>query len=279
MIVLLFVIHANCMNAQQIDSSALPRVSIPNTEARHFHSSIVGDDFEISVALPRNYGSTDSTYPVVYTIDANMWFAAGTGIMRWMEARGKLPPIIHIGIGYRSDLKWRKLRGRDLTPTNVSESGVHLPGGAYKFLGFIREELMPFIRANYRVSSDAAIIGGSFGGLFALYVLFHQPETFGRYVIMSPSISWDQSVTFKYEEEYAQNHSDLPVTIFLSAGALEQRADTAAGMVTNLKQLEERLLNRQYNSLRLQTVIFEQEDHVTVYPAAITRGLQAIYKR
>jgi predicted alpha/beta superfamily hydrolase len=50
-------------------------------------------------------------------------------------------------------------------------------GGAANFLQFVAKELMPFVNTTYRtIPEDSAICGSSFGGLFALYVLFHQPD-------------------------------------------------------------------------------------------------------
>ena len=77
--------------------------------------------------------------------------------------------------------------------TDVGRPWNQLDGGAGSFLRFIRQELMPFIQSSYPVRpEEKAIAGSSFGGLFALYTLFHHPDTFNCYIIGSPSIGWDE---------------------------------------------------------------------------------------
>jgi len=77
-----------------------------------------------------------------------------------------------------------------------------------RFLKVINQEIIPFIESNYRVlETGRGLAGYSFGGLFALYALLHTPKTFTHYIAGSPSM-WKQ--LFQYEQEYAENHNDLP---------------------------------------------------------------------
>jgi predicted alpha/beta superfamily hydrolase len=115
----------------------------------------------------------------------------------------EVPEMVIVGIGYPvNDFRQALgLRTRDLTPTKDDawiEELLKLTqgdftndgsGSADNFLKFIREELKPFIKANYRIDAeDSSISGHSFGGLFGLYALLHAPNTFKRYIISSPSI-------------------------------------------------------------------------------------------
>ena len=272
-----------CVNAQQADTSAFPQVSIPGTEVRYIQSSIVGDEFKIYIALPFNYRSTDTTYPVLYITDANWDFAEVTQIVRIMQQDNEVPQIIIVGIGYRSAdsvSRWLELRNRDLTPTSIPD---YISGGAPRFLRFIREELMPFVKKTYRSAAEATYAGYSFGGLFGLYVLFHGPDTFQRYIIGSPSIDYDNLVTLKYEADYAAKHVDLSARVFMSDGELEEGADpflgAASRYVTNMKLLSDKLLSRRYPSFHLQTIVFDGETHLSGGAAAISRGIRVIYQK
>src|SRR6201999_1983766 len=101
------------------------------------------------------------------------------------------------------------LRLRDMTPDHDASIRRSHAGRSAFFLRFIKEELKPYIQKNYRASTDAVYAGMAIGGVFGLYVLFHEPETFKRYLIASPSIWYDSTVLFKYEKEYVQTHHDL----------------------------------------------------------------------
>jgi predicted alpha/beta superfamily hydrolase len=268
-----------CAVAQQAEP--FPRASIRNTEVRHIRSSIVGDEFEIYIALPSNYHSSKMAYPVLYMTDANMFFGAMTQIARAMQQPGmdELPPFLLVGIGYRIDslIQWARLLTRDLTPTSVPDPFP--TGGAPKFLRFVNEELMPFIKKNFRTTNDAAFAGFSYGGLFGLYALFHEPTLFQRYIIGSPWVTHDSLVTFKYESKYASTHTDLPARVFMSVGGLEETEGkvTEAGIVTDIKLFADILQKRRYPNLYLKTQVFEGETHLSGIAATMSRGLRVIY--
>jgi hypothetical protein len=83
---------------------------------------------------------------------------------------------------------------------------------------------------------------------------------------------------FDYEAAYAAGHTDLPVTIFLSVGALEAIFEPGfAAMVSNVAKLTETLTSRNYPSLNLISHIFDNETHLSVIPATMSRGLRAVF--
>jgi predicted alpha/beta superfamily hydrolase len=264
------------------------------TESRLLHSDVIGQDFEIHISFPVDYFRNDtSIYPVLYCTDANRNFDLVSSIVNILNFPTKgIPRILVVGIGYPiTGLEdWGAWRNRDLTPTTDPEhdkswqktlmrmSGrddiVVSSGGAAEFLAFIRDEVIPFVEANYRASkTDRALMGYSHGGLFTLYALFHSPNTFQRYFAGSPSLWWDNGVLFQIEQNYADGHKDLPVKLFMSVGSLEAEA-----MISDMKKMESQLRSRNYPNLDLQTHIFEDETHPSAYAAATSRALRVIYK-
>jgi hypothetical protein len=253
------------------------QVTIPNTELHFVSSEIVGDQFKICIALPKNYAETKKKYPVVYLLDANIFFGLVTDAARLLQFGQGIPEIVIVGIGYPNDTQHLTLRNRDYGPTPYDMPEI--AGGAEHFLAFLRQELQPYLHERYRIDPDETVlVGDSTGGLFALYTLFHQPEAFTRYIIGSPSIYWDDAVTFEYEARYAATHTDLPVTMFLSVGALEAIFEPEfAAMVANVTKLTEILTARKYPGLKLISHIFEDETHLSVIPATMSRGLRAVF--
>jgi predicted alpha/beta superfamily hydrolase len=252
--------------------------AIPRTEVRTLVSSVSGQEYRISVALPLTYGQdAGNTYPVVYLLDANMWFGMATEITRLLYFyREELPEVIVVGIGYTTDdpNEVKDLRLSDLTPTQT-EAGT---GQAEQFLQFLQKDVIPSIEARYRADPvDRTLVGQSLGGLFALYVLFHAPETFQRYVVCSPSLWWDGKVAFDYEEEFATQHSDLPAKLFLSVGELEEQEWLGVGMVTNVQALHQKLEDRNYAGLEMDMAIMAGETHSSAFPGAFTRGLKTVF--
>ena len=271
-----------------------PKALLFRNETRLLHSDAIGQDFEIHISFPVDYFRNDtSIYPVLYCTDANRNFDLVSSIVNILNFPKKgIPRILVVGIGYPINglEDWAAWRTRDLTPTADPEhdktwqktlrrmSGrediVVSSGGAAQFLAFIRNEVIPYIEANYRVSkTDRAIMGYSLGGLFTLYALFHAPETFRRYFAGSPSLWWGNGVLFRDEQNFAEAHTDLPVKLFLSAGALEDEE-----MIADVKRMETLLRSRNYPNLDLQSHVFEDETHQSAYPAATSRALRLIYK-
>ncbi len=115
------------------------------------------------------------------------------------------------------------------------------------------------------------ISGYSFGGLFGLYALFHDPGLFNKYFIGSPSIGFKDGISLQYESNYANTHEDLKANVFMSVGEKEK------SYTKNLQKMLEQLNSHNYKNLKLKTVIFENESHLTCYPAALSRGLIELF--
>ena len=270
----LLCFHWKTLYAQRNNSmnvaSPPPQVEIPNTQLQKMTSTIVGQEYDLYIHLPRNYGSKEQKYPVLYLLDAQWDFPLVTAIFGQQFYDGFLPGIVIVGItwGGKSP-NHDSLRARDLTPT----SATTLPqsGGAPKFLAFIKKELIPFIESQYRVTDDRTLMGSSFGGLFTLYALFNETELFHRYVLTSPAVGWDNEVIYNYEKNYAEKKPRLPIKLFMTVGELEE--------VSGFQKFVDHLKARKYKGLSLQTRILENTGHSGTKAEGYTRGLQAVFAR
>jgi predicted alpha/beta superfamily hydrolase len=278
-IILSVVVLTSEVTAQQ--RKALPQVSISQTALRSIYSATVGDTFSIYIAYPANYTSSTQLYPTIYLTDANLYFAAVTQLIRNMQIGDEVPQVLIVGIGYKTDSVASRLRSRDFTPTAIPDPfDNHWPtGGAANYLQFINEELKPFIQKNYRVSSEASFAGISYAGLFGLYTLFHEPQTFQNYLIATPSLWYDSLVTFDYEKKFAAYHRNLSAKVFLSVGGLEEKQFADGNMETNVKFLSDRLKKRKYTDLHLKTYVFPNETHFSVPGASFSHGLRYILSK
>lgn len=262
LITLILVVLLLSIVSAQDDSETYEPVTIPRTEVRNITSEYVDQDFRLSIALPSSYENSDITYPVLYLLDPIWTFGAATSIRAMGELHG-LPEIIIVGIGYPIDAYVFELRERDYARE------------ADNFLQFIDEELIPFIDSNYRTQpSERAIAGLSFGGYFALYTLFNNPEIFNRYIAISSPIDLELpgiDTIIQYEQEFADNPSPLFAKLFLSNGTVNDLpSETLQSFANNLE-------DRNYLGLEITTVIFEDATHQTVMPAALARGMTEIY--
>lgn len=147
-------------------------------------------------------------------------------------------------------------------------------GGAPLFRRFIAEELVPFMAGAYRTTPQRVLVGHSYGGLFAAWVALHDPRLFGGYVIVSPSLWYDDHLLFSAERRLAAASGDLPARLYLAVGSREinQQRD----MVADLRRFATVLERRNYPGLRLRWSVEEDETHNSVFPGALSDGLRFV---
>ena len=260
------------------------RVSLPNTEYREFTSQATRRPYSVFVALPESYkADTARRYPVVYVTDAHVSFPLATQIYRLMRLSDDVPELIIVGIDGTNPETWAAARFLDLTPTRneAREAEVSTSlgqpvrsGDAAGFSRVLTTELLPDIEKRYRVTDDRTLVGHSLGGLFGTYMLFHAPNTFRRMILISPALYWDDTVTFRHEEKYAAASRVLRAQLFIAAGSLE-----STSMLGNVKRFTAVLAERKYEGLVLHSLVFAEETHTSVGPAAIARGLRVMFQK
>jgi predicted alpha/beta superfamily hydrolase len=280
-------------------------VSVANSTRFTFPSQHAGVDLEVSVATPALYGSLPDPRPVLYVLDANLTFPMATSVAHGYEllAFGQFPSMVVVGVGYANHdpIEVMSRRMFDLSPTDRLPEGPlaaaapglrHGLGGADAFLRALQDEVIPFVEGRYRCDpTERTLAGWSLGGLFGLHVLFSSPELFRRYLLVSPSIWWDERHALGREEAWAAGHDDLAADVFLAAGDREETSEArswppmpgdvaaAAQMVTNVHVLADRLRDRRYPSLGVTSTILADEHHTTIFPVALSRGLLHFHAR
>lgn len=118
------------------------------------------------------------------------WQVAETAA-RLAEER-RLPPLVIAGVDHAADD-----RIVEMTPTEGNHPGA---GRASRYGRFIVEELVPYLQAEYPIDArgrSLAMGGSSLGGLVTLAIAQQYPSRFGRLMVMSPSLWWDDAVMLK----------------------------------------------------------------------------------
>jgi len=279
MIAVFLFCYTNGIQAQTTQTQ-LKQVCLDNTEQFSITSKYVeGETYVIQVGLPRGYSDSKKSYPVLYVTDGDVLFgmARSIAVDGWMRLANVIKDIIVVGIGYGRGLEvlWNN-RARDFTPSKDTIMGKQFPnaGGADNFLKFIQYELFPIVNKNYRISQDSlSIFGHSFGGLFAAYILFKQPELFNGYIISSPSVGWNNKSLLKLEAEFFSNHKELNNIVYLDIGSLEGKES-----INQLNELSQNIIAHNYKGLTFVTRIFEGEPHPAVPSSALNHGLMTLFK-
>ena len=240
-----------------------------NTEEKIFPAKNVADTFHIFISLPSEYAENSKAYSVLYVLDGDIAFGMAASIVRYLQVGGNIPELIIVGIGYGSiDRSAGNKSRRDYRPT--------AEGDAENFLSFLKDELIPYVDSTYRtIQGDRAISGYSSGGLFALYTLFEQPETFYRYIVGSPYLVWNDYSIYDYEENSPDKIGDKELNVFISVGSEESDEK----YFNPIDELVTKIQDRNYSGLRLETKVFDGSTHLMGPPEVLTHGLISVFSK
>ena len=221
-------------------------------EVVQMHSAVLNENRTLNIYLPLGY-SPDSakTYPVIYLLDGSRDedFIHIAGLVQFNSFSwiGTLPESIVVGIGNVD-------RRRDFTfPSNNALDKKDFPtsGQSASFIRFLETELQPFIQANYHTQPSNMLIGQSLGGLLATEVLFKKPELFDRYVIVSPSLWWDDESMLDTNPITPQSLKNVFIAVGREGEVMERTA----------RELYEKLLAQGHDNLILFFEFLEDRDH------------------
>lgn len=218
---LLILILASC---QKEDS-----VSIL-TDEFSINSTSTGATYSISVAFPQQYDPTES-YATMYVLDGEENFSFVSENSEKISGELSTSNVLVVSIGYGHD------RAMDYTPSDAKEGD----GGAEQFMLFIKHELIPRIESDYAADTarvSRSILGHSFGGLLAAYAFTNYNEVFGNYLMLSPSIWYDNEIILKLEQENRSTIANRHQLVYLGLGELERGGRMLAPFQAFYLQLE-----------------------------------------
>ena len=263
-LIICFLLNGNIFS-QENSNSSFPEVSIAGTQLRHIHSDINNEDYDLYINLPADYNDTIKAFPVIYLIDAQWDFPLVSALYGEQYYDGFMPSSVVVGITWSgNNPNYDSLRARDFTPTTMNQKARF--GNASNFLKSIKDEVIPFVEKNYKVSANRTLMGSSYGGLFTLYSLFNATDLFNQYILTSPALTFDNGVINKFEKEYAAKNSRLPVRVYIAYGAYEN--------VAEFQNFIDKLKGMNFEGLKLQSNAVEGMGHSGTKAEGYSRGLQ-----
>ena len=230
----------------------------------------------LNIYLPEGYNKNDTIkYPVVYLLDgsADEDFIHIVGLYQfnsfpWID---RVPKSIVVGIASVD-------RRRDFTyPTTIEKDRIKYltTGKSAKFISFLEKELQPFIEKNYKANSSKTIIGQSLGGLLASEILLTKPSLFNKYIIVSPSLWWDNgSLLNKFSEILSANFKQK-VDVYIGVGKEGLvPGDNPRVMEVDANVLAEKIKSTKSKSVKVFFDYLPQEDHATILHPAVFNALR-----
>lgn len=144
-------------------------------------------------------------------------------------------------------------------------------GGSRKFIDFIENEVQPYINANYPTTNQKMLIGQSLGGLLATEILFKKPTLFSDYIIVSPSLWWDNESLLKDGKIFLGAHSQLTANVYLAVGSEGDIMEREA------KSLSELMKNSGKTNLKSEFLFLPNENHATILHQSVNDAFKLMY--
>ncbi|MGC1633353.1 MAG: alpha/beta hydrolase-fold protein [Gelidibacter sp.] len=233
-------------------------------------SKILSESRILNIYLPEGYKVADTLkYPVIYVLDGSMDedFLHITGLVQFFNLQMNMPKTIVVGIANID-------RKRDFTfPTIDKKLKKDYPttGGSRKFIDFMENEVQPYIKANYPTTAQKILIGQSLGGLVATEILFKKPTMFTDYIIVSPSLWWDNETLLKDAKMFLGAHTKLTANVYVAVGAEGEIMEREA------KSLADVLKNAGKPNLKAEFLFLPNENHATILHQSVNDTFKLMY--
>jgi enterochelin esterase-like enzyme len=166
-------------------------------------------------------------------------------VTRLVTAR-EIPPVVVAAIDHAG-----KRRIAECTPT---QGGRPEAGRAREYARLVFNEILPGLTHDFHIRTDAAgltMCGSSMGGLITLWLAANHPGRFGRLIVMSPSVWWDDRVILR---QLKTRPLEPPPRVWLDCGKREGPA-----VLRDTRALRDALRSNAH--LHLRYVEDEDGDH------------------
>ena len=182
----------------------------------------IGNSRHISIYIPAGYDEVEEELGTVVVHDG-LEFVEIAGMPTVLDnliADGSIPPVIAVFV------------------PPIDRTSEYAGERMDIFAAFIVDDILPVLRARYRISSDPArsvVMGASNGGNISLYMAMTYPEIFGNVVAFSSNVL--PSIAARYAES-----PRLPVRIYLDLGTYD-----IVQLIPKVRSLRRVLLQQGYD--------------------------------
>jgi enterochelin esterase family protein len=202
---------------ETVRTEGVNRGTLGANQLIHSSSGYLGYQVQYKVYLPYGY-ETLNNIPVIYVTDGHEYADDRLGamviVLDNLIHQRKIKPLIAVFVDPRNPSNLSQNRRMDEYRANI------------RFAGFLAEELVPQIDADYKTNpsvNSRAILGTSLGGWNSAFTGIRHPETFGLIGIHSPA--FDQAILQEYNSQ-----PQVQLKIFMSTGLINDTQNQARAM-------------------------------------------------
>ncbi len=253
----------------------LPELNPSLTSEFFIDSKEKGKTYRIWVQLPENYNTSADKYPTIYVLDPDDESVDGNSNFFYIAKKSKdlsrlysKSDVVLIGIRHGD------YREVDYTPTKFSTTGFTGEGGSENFINFIKKELIAKVENEYRVlpnRENRILIGHSLGGLCGAFAFVKHNEAFGKYLLLSPSLIYDNEIILQYEQQTREAIKSQAQWIYFGVGGTEPN------MLPPIELLYNRI-KKDYLNAKVELYINPGKGHNSSKDENIKKALEFYFK-
>ena len=229
----------------QISISAQDSITIG--KYKKFDSKILGGKVTYLEHLPDGYESSNKNYPVIFMMNGHIISAFANAAATLDNLSGdRIPEMILIGIANEG------VAGNYWSCPN--DSGF--VRGGEKFHNFLKEELIPEIKKNYRTNDFKILAGQSNTGLYVMYNFLFYPDLFNAYIVASPMFGWCPDFFLNKTKSFLRDKYEFNKKLYVSYGDMDY-----AQVLDHINNFKE-ILKGSPESLKWKVDLIENTGHV-----------------
>lgn len=151
------------------------------TVYKKYESSDLRDIRDVQIHLPKSYDKDSiSNFPLTIVLDGEKLFDLYVGVTNFYASNDQAPEQIIVGVNM-SDTR-TKDAGYNITDSKLTTDSK-------RFYTFLRDELIPFIEANYKTSPFLTIVGEGLTANLITHFLREDNPIFNAYISLNPTLA------------------------------------------------------------------------------------------
>ncbi len=232
-----------------------------------FSSKYLKYDKEISIILPREYQQNlPNKFPLIVVFDSQnkMSYNYILQTIDYLTSNSAMPACVVVGIKSNQNKRVRETQPKINDSTAFGEKNEQ----------FIFDELMPFLKSNYKTNGFNTLIGHSRYGFFTTYLMTKRPNEINAVIALSP-----------FFDEKNVNLVDSVKNKFINkklSNKLYYRFGIGNDFVADLKAMQEVLKLQTTNGFsadfNVKAYSFLHADHYTTPGLIISQALYEIFE-
>lgn len=249
-----------------LSATTLPGQEIKIGFRDSIESKVLKETRKLIIKLPKDYYSSDKSYPVLIRLDGDRdLFIETAGVVQRLAYREELIPEMIIVMIENTH------RTRDMMPVNTNFYKEE--PGAEKFRTFIEDELFLHLNSLYRTSGERILCGQSLSSVFTLYCFLTSPDSFDSYIASSAGFPDCEAYFVHLTNDLLKTRQSKPKKVFLSYGG-KDFLDPEGVMEKQVSNFTQLIQSDEHIDCIYK--IYDEEGHVPYQ--SLYHGLKFIYE-